>query len=527
MKKKHYILIYGISLTFFLVVGLLQKTAGYMDASYYYATGRQLALGKGAVEPFLWNYLNDPQVLPSPAFTYWMPLSALLAALGMWVGNTDSFLAARFPFIALSALIPCLSVFFVSRITNRRIYAALATTFGLLCGSYLPYLTITDSFTPVFILGAIYLLIANRVFNTEEPIKHKKLSYLLLGIIAGLLHLTRADGILWLGAGFLVLVFVSTKSGVKNNYAKGYLIEILLLMVGYLCVMSGWFIRNLTLFGSIFPVGSNLAMLFTRYDDLFMYPASSLTFDRMLETGLSEMIRVRGRAFLTNLETLVGVAGNVVLLPFMVIGGWKERKNKLTQFVLIMLALLFVLMALVFPFAGYRGGFFHSISAFQIYLWVLAIIGIEATVHWSVRNLKWVEAKARTLFFVVLVLGIAAMTGIFYINKVQPFSGGWDQSYSNYHQLDTELQEIAGNDNFRVMINDSPGYYSATNREAMQLSSGTIQDVSGLLDRFDIDFLIIDKDVPDNLRSLYETPGNQYGFRLVEKFGNYLIYIQQ
>lgn len=527
MKKKYYLLVYALSFAFFLAVGLMQKTPGYMDASYYYATGRQLASGEGATEPFIWNYLNDPKAIPTPAFTYWMPLSALLAAFGMWITNSDSFLAARLPFVMLAALIPCLTVYFVSKVTTHKSYFALAAVFGLLSGSYLPYLSITESFTPFFVLGAIFLMITGCVLEIENPKRIVGFQYLALGAIAGLMHLTRADGILWLGGGILVVMFVWLQRGKTAGNLKQSAIELTLLIAGYLLVMSGWFLRNLVLFGSIFPEGSNLAIWFTRYDDLFMYPARSLTFSRMVETGLSNILRVRARACLTNLETLIGVAGNVVLLPFMVIGAWKEHKKALTRLFLIMLSMLFLLMAIIFPFAGYRGGFFHSISAFQVYLWMFAIIGIETMVHWSVRKLKWVETKARMLFVVVLILGIAGMTAISYINKVQPASGTWDLSYSNYRLLADELEKLSGSSEYRVMINDSPGYFSATHREAIQLSSGTIQDISVLMDRYAIDYLVVDKDVPESLRSLYDTPGDQTEYSLVEKFRNYLIYSKE
>jgi hypothetical protein len=527
MKKQHYFIIYTVSLVFFFAIAHLQKTPGYMDASYYYATGRQLAMGEGATEPFIWNYLNNPQTTPTPAFTYWMPLSALLAALGMWVGGTDSFLAARVPFVLLAALIPCLAVYFVSRVTERKVYYALAAAFGLLCGAYLPYLTLTESFTPFFVLGAVFLLIAGRVLEAANINKNEWLHFLLLGVLAGLMHLTRADGILWLASGVVVLTFAWFPKRKTAGSTKMWMFNLLLLLAGYLLMMSGWFIRNFVLFGSVFPEGSNLAMRFTRYDDLFMSPASSLTFARMIETGISSILMVRARAGLTNLETLFGVASSVVLLPFMVIGAWNQRKNRLTKIVLIMIAMLFLLMTLIFPFAGYRGGFFHSISAFQIYLWVLAIIGIEVVVHWSVCKLKWVEPKARTLFAVVLIFGVAGMTCISYFNKVQPLTGAWDQSYTDYRLLAEELTRISGRAEFRVMINDTPGYFSATNNEAIQLSSGNVQDVSGLLDRFDIDYLVVDEDVPESLRSLYDVPGDQSGFHLVEEFGNYLIYNRQ
>lgn len=495
-----------------------------MDASYYYATGRQLAGRGGATEPFIWNYLSNPHTIPTPAFTYWMPLSVLLAALGMWVFNTTSFFAARVFFILLAAFLPPLTVYFVSKISSRKIYFVLAALFSLLCGAYLPYMTITETFTPFFVLGALFLIVAGTLLDRSRTYGRWRLSYLLLGAIAGLMHLTRADGILWLIGGVLVIFLARSINRNSKKVSDKIYKYFLLLIVGYLSIMASWFARNIILFGNIFPEGSNLAVWFTQYDDLFMYPASVLSFQRLIDTGWLTILKSRGLAGLANLQTLLGVTGNVVLLPFMLIGVWRERKKQLNQLVFLMITLLFCLMTIVFPYAGYRGGFLHSMSAFQVYLWSLAIIGIEATVQWTIRKLNWVEQKARTLIATVLILGITAMTCITFTNKVQPFIGTWDKKYSDFVRLTEHLESFSGNEQFRVMINDSPGYSGATQREAIQLTSGSIQDVIFLMDEFNIDYLVIDADVPTNLKSFYDDPGSQAGFDLIDQFNGIFIY---
>ena len=116
------------------------------------------------------------------------------------------------------------------------------------------------------------------------------------------------------------------------------------------------------------------------------------------------------------------------------------------------------------------------------------------------------------------------MTCITFVNKVQPLNGTWDQEYANYERLAEYPQGIAGGEQFSVMINDSPGYYGATQREAIQLSSGSILKVKELLHDFDIDYLVIDVDAPVSLKSLYENPGSQNGLILVDHLNGYFIY---
>ena len=72
-RWKETIFLTAAALVVLMLATALQPAPGYMDAEYYYAGGLQLAAGRGFTQPFLWNYLDQPEGLPHPAFTYWMP----------------------------------------------------------------------------------------------------------------------------------------------------------------------------------------------------------------------------------------------------------------------------------------------------------------------------------------------------------------------------------------------------------------------------------------------------------------------
>ncbi len=66
-----------------LIVRIALALPGYRDACYYTVGAQQLAAGRGFTEPFIWNYLDDPQSLPRPSHQYWMMLTGGLSlALG-------------------------------------------------------------------------------------------------------------------------------------------------------------------------------------------------------------------------------------------------------------------------------------------------------------------------------------------------------------------------------------------------------------------------------------------------------------
>src|SRR5258708_15174512 len=102
---------------------------GYTDAYYYFGGARQLAMGQGFSEPYLWNYLAPlPPLAPGqplwPSHLYWMPLVSMLAAPFIAgagrlaadnLSNAALFRAAQLPFLLLASALPLLS-YFVARL---------------------------------------------------------------------------------------------------------------------------------------------------------------------------------------------------------------------------------------------------------------------------------------------------------------------------------------------------------------------------------------------------------------------------
>ena len=89
----------------------------YFDAYYYTTNAQRLAEGHGFTEEIIWQYLDDPQGLPTPSFTYWMPLPALLGAAGYTL--TGTFRGAQLPFWLLAGLLPWLGYAISWRLTRR------------------------------------------------------------------------------------------------------------------------------------------------------------------------------------------------------------------------------------------------------------------------------------------------------------------------------------------------------------------------------------------------------------------------
>ena len=156
MKKKDYLLLFGFSLIFFSVIASIQKVPGYMDAEYYYGQSIRIVEYRDLQENFIWNYLNDPVTIPTEGFSFWMPITSILASMGLWFFRSTNFFFARTPFIFLAALIPVLTAYFAYQFLPRKWAGWLAGGLAIFSYFYLPYITITDSFTPYMVFGGFF-----------------------------------------------------------------------------------------------------------------------------------------------------------------------------------------------------------------------------------------------------------------------------------------------------------------------------------------------------------------------------------
>ncbi|MGH2626628.1 MAG: glycosyltransferase family 39 protein, partial [Anaerolineales bacterium] len=335
-------LLFGVGLALALLASRWISAPGYMDAEYYFATGRELASGQGLQEPFLWNYLDEPAGLPHPSHSYWMPVPSWMVAAGIALFG-PSFPGGRALFLIAAAVMPLVASQLAFSLTSDRRAAWASGLLALVPGFYSPYLLTTDSFSPYAVLGGLTLAaLASRRPGVR--------SWIGAGALIGLCHLTRADGLLLLPLG-AAAAWTAGERAAKRALA---------LAVGYGVVVAPWLLRNLAAFGRLLPPGQARALWLTEYNDLFVYPATVLTPDRWLEQGWGAIVATRLAALGSNLTSLWAVNGLVFLLPLMALGAWRFRNHRLIRFALAYLALELLLMSFVFPYAGTRGGYFHS-----------------------------------------------------------------------------------------------------------------------------------------------------------------------
>jgi hypothetical protein len=500
MNWKDYLILFFLAITSIIAFAAFQKAPGYMDAEYYYAMGLRIVNNHTLSEPFAWNYLNGFSGLPQPGFTFWMPAPAFLAGLSMLITRGIGFSHARAGFVITSAFIPIIVAMATYKVTGKKEIGLTAGLLSVFSGFYAPFLTTIDSFGMIMLLGGAYLLVAQQC--TE------RWKFYLMGLMVGLMHLSRADGFIWIIPA--VFIAVSEK--------KNLLTRFLLIFFGYLNVMFPWFIRNWVVLGSPLPPGNSRMFWLTSYDDLFLYHIESLNFITWSAQGLRSIINNISGALFANLKTALFIQGQIILLPLILIGLFDYRKNRTIRSLVTTWIFAFVVMTVVFPFAGSRGGFFHSGAAFQPVFWLLAAVGLDRFIHWGINNRRWKEVQARPILTAGLLVILMSVTAFVHNQRVRGSSTKdvqWNQGYLAAIEVDRKLEDLNIPEGELVMINNPPGLYIASGRSAITIPSGGIHEIFTAAAEAQAGVLILESNHPESLDFLFNNPATQDGFDLM------------
>ena len=502
--------IYLVSLLFFAAIAVFRATPGYMDESYYLIGARNLSIGQGFQENILWNFLDDPQGLPHPSHLYWMPLVSIISAFGMKIlGN--SYISGSLPMAILAAFIPTLMYLLLMAWRKQPFWAITGAVISFLGGYYLIYYSAVDAFSLYMLLGYGYFGSVTKLLVNQTQ-KRQILFGLLSGLIAGLMHLTRADGLLWV---VMIPLFLLVDSIRRKRNIQAIIVHtfpIVLAAIGaYLLVMSPWYIRNIRLFGTFTAPGSSSNLFLITYNDLYAFPSSINTLQRWLESGMHAIFERRLEAAGVNLLSLIGVQLLIFQIPVFLIGVWNNRKKTWTQVNMLGLVILFLFFTLLFPFAGKRGGYFHAATVFQIFIWAMSIDGLRIMAVKLPLN-QTIERKVFEKFIgVAYILIFLVVTGVIFSSKMATWKNGAAEILEIHHAI--EEQEIGVEE--VVLINDPATFHWLTERPSIVIPSGNEDTLFSVMERYSAQYVVLQRNHPPELTDLYLSPDHYLEFTIV------------
>jgi len=503
MNWRHYVILFIIGLIVPLAIAQFQDLPGYMDADYYFAGGVELAKGNGFNEPYIWNYLDDPQGLPHPSHTYWMPLASIVSAIGMWLARATTYAAGRLPFILLSACVPLLTATLAFDVSRNRLLAMVSGLLSIFSLYYAPFMGVPDNYAIFMLLGGAFLLLAPR---------NQKWVPFALGVISGFMTLARSDGLLWLGLAGLVVMWKSTSSplSVWERVRVRVIPAGLLALLGYFLIMGAWHYRNYNLFGSFMTPGGGRLLWLQSYNQTFSYPAESITREPFLEAGWSAAMDVRFKVLNANLGTAFAAQGEIFLFPLILIGLWQLRKELRTKIAVTGYLLLFLVMTFIFPFAGARGSFFHAGAAFQPLWWVAAPIGLDAVIFWVRKRGRFTDRNAPYVFQGLMVM-LAFIVTLYLVNfRVIANPTNEEGGYASVEKM---FLDNGFSPEVVVIVRNPPGYYISSGRPAIALPYGDESVILQVAERYGAGLLVLESSGTfESIQELYDHPGNNDAF---------------
>lgn len=492
MNWKNYAGLFILGLLVFGAYSIKVSVPGYMDAEYYFAMGLRIVKEGVFSEPFLWNYLHPLQDLPRPGFTYWMPLPALLSAIGLALSGSTRFAGAQVGMVVVAAFIPVITMRLAYQLTGNRANSWLAAGLALVPIFYSPFLVTTDSFGILMVLGGLFMVVVEQ--------KKGGKGYLLLGLLSGLMHLARADGFIWLAVGLGIALISDDK-----RFSRAGLV-----IAGYLCIMTGWFARNYFSLGELMPSGSLRTLWLREYNELFSYYPERLNFQGWLGQGSVKIAGTILSALAANVKTAIFVNGQLIMAPVIGYGLWLNRGRKSVTAGIAASGIIFAVMTVLFPYAGMRGGFLHSAAALQPLFWATAAIGFTAFVAYGAKIRNWEIARSRMIFGATLIVILAGVTAGVYWERVigddfqEPH---WSRSYRVAVEVAERLDELGATSDSLVMINNPPGFYIASDMSSIVIPNEGLDEIIQAGEKFEIDYFVLEENHPESLTELYQDPG--------------------
>jgi hypothetical protein len=181
----------------------------------------------------------------------------------------------------------------------------------------------------------------------------------------------------------------------------------------FLVVMAPWWIRDYSIFGSISPSSSSGRILWIRtYEQLFSV-SDQTTPATFFAQGLGPLLASRIGGLIVAIEVLAAQPLLIVLVPFCLVGVWLHRHDRAFRPWLVYGTTFLLFAGLVFAVHLPYGMALHSEMALVPQAYLLAVVGIGATVRWvAARRPHWDAPRATRNFTVAAVVLVWLIGGV-------------------------------------------------------------------------------------------------------------------
>ncbi len=489
------IVLYVLALMGRLAVMAGFANAAYPDSFYYVNVARQLAAGHGFSTDVVWIFaevgakIPANPILPIASNAHWMPLASLVQVPFIWVLGPTA-LASALPFAILGALSAPLA-WLIARDAGTR--TAVAVGAGVMMA--IPALTFAFMVQPDN-FSLYQPLVAGALLLAARGVRGSPRSFALAGLLGGLATLSRNDGILVLavlGAAFVWDRWRTLRAsgGQPPRPARIPLVAAIGAVVLFAVAVLPWYARQLATFGSLSPSTASGKVLFIRDIGEWNSIDTPATLQHLLGMGIGPLLATRVGGLVAAITIFSILAGAIMLIPPMLVGAWRRRRDPAFGPYLGYGFLLFAFSAIVSAVHVPGGTFIHSAVALIPHGYVLALEGVLASVAWLARRRRGWDVEQAGRVFVAFSVAFCVLAGAAYAGTVH---ATWATKRDRTITAGAALDAAGALPDDRVMSIDASGTRYWTGHPGVVLVNDPLETVLSVAEAYSIRWLILERD---------------------------------
>jgi dolichyl-phosphate-mannose-protein mannosyltransferase len=492
------ILLYLLALVVRIGFVILFPDPAYPDSYYYVDVARALAAGHGLNLDFVWifaevgNRIPAVPVLPIPGNAHWLPLASFIQAPFIAVLGANP-VASAIPTVLIGSITAPLTWFIARDAGALKVVGIGAGVLAAIPAAGAIFMSQPENF------AILQPLVAATIWLTVRGLKGSVGSYVAAGFLVGLASLARNDGfILGLAVG---LVFVWDRG--RAWLSRGAVAPRLPWRAAagcfglYLLVMVPWFVRQELTFGSISPTTSGGSALWIRTIQEWNSITADPSLSKFLAQGPGPIIASRVGGLLSAIGNFAVIICSVVLVPFLLIGGWLRRRSIDFGPWFLYAFLVFLGATFLYPLHVPGGAFIHSAVGLEAHAYILSLEGVAAMVTWIARRRPAWEPRTAIPLFITAVVMFVVLTAPLYAFALQ---GAWDASRAPRVALAEQMDSLGVAPDDRLLTIDSAGLKYYTGRPGVVTPDDPIETVEQVARAYDTRWLVLERD--DIVRSL-------------------------
>ena len=496
------LLLFLFALLVRLVVGAGFPDPAYPDSAYYVDVARQLASGHGFNVNFVWIFpevggtLPANPVLPIPSNAHWMPLASIVMVPFMWLLGPTT-LAANLPVALIGAASAPLAWGIARDAGLRREVALGAGLIAAVPALSLAYMAQPENF-------ALYgTLVAAALFLAGRGLKGHPWSFAIAGLLAGLASLARNEGLLVLGAMGLVWLGHRWRRRHDATAYKVPLAAALGAVALFAVVVAPWYARQYATFGSFSPSTATGKVLYMRDFSEWNSITTPATLDHLLGMGWGPLLQTRIDGFTQSLVLFSVLIAAVLLVPFLVIGAWRLRREAQFATAFGYSALLLAFCTILVPIHVPGGQLFHSAVGLAPHAYVAALEGAVVVAGWVTRRRRAVGGPAGELTGTprssdglarALIGGLVAFCFLAAIWSVNSVQATWAEREATSRATAAALDRAGAASDDRVLSIDAAGTEYWTGRGGVVIVDDPVDVVEQVAKAYDIRWLVLHAD---------------------------------